>query len=217
MKIVIVESEQQTRETIEKTVKTALPDAVLAGNAENGRDGRNLIRAEKPDGEKINTISPICEAAVEKDAAEKASQISEKELQRGHSAAISVSRGVLSETKSALVKHAFEMAAESFVSMEEHRYLSIMAPMLAAAVREFPEDAVLTLVVPATHPVTGDALIRAAGVSAVGKTETRAELAAGFLLCSDTLEIDCTPSKLIFDRYDVLSPRVAEILFAKEG
>ena len=49
MKIVIVESEQQTRETIEKTVKTALPDAVLAGNAENGRDGRNLIRAEKPD------------------------------------------------------------------------------------------------------------------------------------------------------------------------
>ena len=154
---------------------------------------------------------------VAKDAAEKASQISEKELQRGHSAAISVSRGVLSETKSALVKHAFEMAAESFVSMEEHRYLSIMAPMLAAAVREFPEDAVLTLVVPATHPVTGDALIRAAGVSAVGKTETRDELAAGFLLCSDTLEIDCTPSKLIFDRYDVLSPRVAEILFAKEG
>ena len=154
---------------------------------------------------------------VEEDAAEKASQISEKELQRGHSAAISVSRGVLSETKSALVKHAFEMAAESFVSMEEHRYLSIMAPMLAAAVREFPEDAVLTLVVPATHPVTGDALIRAAGVSAVGKTETRDELAAGFLLCSDTLEIDCTPSKLIFDRYDVLSPRVAEILFAKEG
>ncbi len=154
---------------------------------------------------------------VEKDAAEKASQISEKELQRGHSAAISVSRGVLSETKSALVKHAFEMAAESFVSMEEHRYLSIMAPMLAAAVREFPEDADLTLVVPATHPVTGDALIRAAGVSAVGKTETRDELVAGFLLCSDTLEIDCTPSKLIFDRYDVLSPRVAEILFAKEG
>ena len=154
---------------------------------------------------------------VEEDAAEKASQISEKELQRGHSAAISVSRGVLSETKSALVKHAFEMAAESFVSMEEHRYLSIMAPMLAAAVREFPEDAVLTLVVPATHPVTGDALIRAAGVSAVGKTETRDDLAAGFLLCSDTLEIDCTPSKLIFDRYDVLSPRVAEILFAKEG
>lgn len=154
---------------------------------------------------------------VEEDAAEKASQISEKELQRGHSAAISVSRGVLSETKSALVKHAFEMAAESFVSMEEHRYLSIMAPMLAAAVREFPEDAVLTLVVPATHPVTGDALIRAAGVSAVGKTETRDELAAGFLLCSDTFEIDCTPSKLIFDRYDVLSPRVAEFLFAKEG
>ena len=49
MKIVIVESEQQIRETIEKTVKTALPDAVLAGNAENGRDGCDLIRAEKPD------------------------------------------------------------------------------------------------------------------------------------------------------------------------
>lgn len=49
MKIVIVESEQQVRETIEKTVKSAFPDAVLAGNAENGRDGYNLIHAEKPD------------------------------------------------------------------------------------------------------------------------------------------------------------------------
>ena len=49
MKIVIVESEEQTRETIEKTVRKICPESVLAGTAATGRDGYELIRAEHPD------------------------------------------------------------------------------------------------------------------------------------------------------------------------
>lgn len=49
MKFVIVENDSRTRETIEKTVKAACPEWIMAGEAENGRTGSELIRAEQPD------------------------------------------------------------------------------------------------------------------------------------------------------------------------
>ena len=49
MKIVIVESDERTREIISKTVKRACPEAVIAGTARNGREGYELIRTEMPE------------------------------------------------------------------------------------------------------------------------------------------------------------------------
>ena len=49
MKIVIVESDERTREIISKTVKRACPEAVIAGTARNGREGYELIRREMPE------------------------------------------------------------------------------------------------------------------------------------------------------------------------
>lgn len=49
MKIVIVESDERTREIISKTVKRAYPEAVIAGMARNGREGYELIRTEMPE------------------------------------------------------------------------------------------------------------------------------------------------------------------------
>lgn len=49
MKFVIIESEEQARETIKNTVHKTCPEAVLAGAAQNGKDGYELVRAENPD------------------------------------------------------------------------------------------------------------------------------------------------------------------------
>ena len=100
--------------------------------------------------------------------------------------------------------------------MDERAYLSLMAPMLSAAAGEFPQDAALTLVVPETAPASGETLVQAAGVR-VGLIRTSKGMASGFLLCSDTLEVDCTPEKLAADRYERLSSQVAAILFGKEA
>lgn len=49
MKFVIIESEEQARETIEKAVQKVCPEAVLAGTAQNGRKGYELVRTMNPD------------------------------------------------------------------------------------------------------------------------------------------------------------------------
>jgi len=153
---------------------------------------------------------------IKNEANRRAEEAAEKAIQRGRSAAIAASRGILAEGKSELVRRAFDMAAQSFVSMEEGRYLAIMAPMLAAGAAEFPNGTELTLVVPANHPITGEKLAAAANVR-IAHIEVSGEFDAGFLLCSDELELNCIPSKLIGDRYEELSPRVAAILFEREA
>ena len=148
---------------------------------------------------------------IKDDAQRRAAEAAEKELQRGHSSSVSASRAILAQGKSELVRRAFELAAKSFASMEEGRYLSIMAPMLAAGAAEFPDGTALTLVVPEGHPVSGETLAAAANI------QTSGEFDAGFLLFSEELELNCIPSKLIGDRYEELSPRVAAILFEREA
>lgn len=97
---------------------------------------------------------------IKDDAQRRAAEAVEKELQRGRSATVSASRGILAQRKSELVRRAFELAAKSFASMETERYLAIMAPRLAAGAAEFPAGAALTLVVPEGHPVSGETLAR---------------------------------------------------------
>lgn len=156
-----------------------------------------------------------CIQNIKNDAQRRAQELAEKEIQRGHSAAVSAARSIEAERKSRLVRRAFDMAAESFASMKEDRYLSIMAPMLAACAAEFPDGMALTLVVPAHHAVSGEALAAAAGVRV--EQIQKGDMDAGFLLCSETLEWNCIPSKLIGDRYEELSARVAAILFEREA
>ena len=91
-----------------------------------------------------------------------------------------------------------------------------MAPMLAAGAAEFPDGTALTLVVPEGHPVSGETLAAAAKVR-TDNIQTSSEFDAGFLLFSEELELNCIPSKLIGDRYEELSPRVAAILFEREA
>lgn len=153
---------------------------------------------------------------IKDDAQRRAAEAAEKELQRGHSSSVSASRAILAQGKSELVRRAFELAAKSFASMEEGRYLSIMAPMLAAGAAEFPDGTALTLVVPEGHPVSGETLAAAAKVR-TDNIQTSSEFDAGFLLLSEELELNCIPSKLIGDRYEELSPRVAAILFEREA
>ena len=153
---------------------------------------------------------------IKDDAQRRAAEAVEKELQRGRSAAVSASRGILAQEKSELVRRAFELAAKSFASMETERYLAIMAPMLTSGAAEFPAGAMLTLVVPEGHPVSGETLAAAAKVQ-IDRIEISGEFDAGFLLFSEELELNCIPSKLIGDRYEELSPRVAAILFEREA
>lgn len=85
-----------------------------------------------------------------------------------------------------------------------------------AGAAEFPAGAALTLVVPEGHPVSGETLAAAAKVQ-VNRIEISGEFDAGFLLFSEELELNCIPSKLIGDRYEELSARVAAILFEREA
>lgn len=154
-------------------------------------------------------------SAIDRTAREHAEKLAEKERQRGCSAAHAAFRAILSEKKSALVREAFSRAIQRFSSMDEKEYVSLMAPMLSSAAAEFPKGTALTLIVPEKAPVSGEALVQAADIR-VCVIRTSEKVASGFLLCSDTLEIDCTPEKLIDDRYEALSPKVAAILFEKD-
>lgn len=153
---------------------------------------------------------------IKRDAECRAAEITEKERQRGDSTAVSAARSILAGEKSDLVHRAFDMAVQSFTSMKEERYLALMTPMLVAGAAEFPDGAALTLVVPASHPVSGEVLAAAAKIR-IDRIQTSSAFDAGFLLCSDELELNCIPSKLIGDRYEELSPRVAAILFEREA
>ncbi len=153
---------------------------------------------------------------IEQKAQEQMDALTRREMVRGQSAAQAAARAVFAEKKSALVREAFSLAVRKISSMDERAYLSLMAPMLSAAAGEFPQDAALTLVVPETAPASGETLVQAAGVR-VGLIRTSKGMASGFLLCSDTLEVDCTPEKLAADRYERLSSQVAAILFGKEA
>lgn len=153
---------------------------------------------------------------IEQKAQEQTDALTRREMMRGQSAAQAAARAVFAEKKSALVREAFSLAVRKISSMDERTYLSLMSPMLSAAAGEFPQGAALTLVVPETAPASGETLVQAAGVR-VGLIRTSKGMASGFLLCSDTLEVDCTPEKLAADRYERLSSQVAAILFGKEA
>lgn len=49
MRFLIVENDGQIEKTIENTVKDVCPESVLAGTADNGRTGYELIRRKRPD------------------------------------------------------------------------------------------------------------------------------------------------------------------------
>lgn len=134
--------------------------------------------------------------------------------ERASSKAEAQTRGILASSKSELVRRAFATAAERFTTMGQDEYLSYMAPLLQNAAAEFG-DTKPTLTVPKQHPVSADALLKAAGVT-VGKV-VEGDLRAGFVLSSDEIEVDCDPEKLIMERYEELAPSVAEALFSAKA
>ena len=188
---------------IDKIIERIETDAAKELAAEEAAFERRIAQMTEENHTQVEEIRKAGERSAE--------EICQRELSRARAEAKSASRNILAEAKSALVRRAFELAVRSLATMEKDNYLKIMVPMLKDAAGELSSDSMF-LTVPAVHAVSGAELAEAAGVD-VSEIRTSDAITAGFILESETLEIQCLPEKLVEDRYEELAPRVAQVLF----
>ena len=137
------------------------------------------------------------------------------ETARAETRAATTRRDVILAEKGKLIESVFELAAKAFETMDKDEYLSVMGKLLSEAVKD---DALAgghyTLTVAENAPADGKELCDYAKISPE-KLVSSGEIPAGFILTTDTVEICCTPEKLIDSRKAELLPLVTEALFGK--
>lgn len=152
-------------------------------------------------------------AKVEADAKALAEAERKASRERAGNRAATVRRDEILTAKRELADSVFVRAADEFSKMDRDRYLSVMGKMLKEA---FGDDAIkrgsAILIVPESAPATGEELVKAAGV-ALNNIQKSSALKAGFIIRTETVELNCTPQKLIDSRREALLPLVTAVLF----